>query len=168
MLIRNSTILVSLEDIITPESVARGIKETKWPGRLSFHTVHLPTSPSTPNEALLLVLADGAHNPASVQTLGSYITYLLDRTIVSTIEEGPNYQARRKLICINFTYILPPLPLSSKNALTDFVSFHRAFPFPLSSWMVSRSPSQWLFLSVYSVLHLLKACHGLNAYLPPK
>ena len=145
MLIRNSTILVSLEDIITPESVARGIKETKWPGRLSFHTVHLPTSPSTPNEALpppLLVLTDGAHNPASVQTLGSYITYLLDRTIVSTIEEGPNYQARRKLICINFTYILPPLPLSSKIALSDFVSFHRAFPFPLSSWMVSRSPSQ--------------------------
>ena len=55
------------------KSVAREIKETKWPGRLSFHTVHLPSSPSSPNEAPLppfLVLADEAHNPASAVTLG--------------------------------------------------------------------------------------------------
>ena len=118
---------VSLKNIITLESVARGIKETKWPGRLSFHTVHLPSSPSTPNEAPpppFLVLADGAHNPASAKTLGDYITHLLYRTIVS-IKEDPNYQARRNPICLNLniTYILslshspPKTPLQTLSPL---------------------------------------------------
>ena len=102
---------MSLKNIITPESVAKGIKETKWPGRLSFHTVHLSPSPSSPNEAPpppFLVLTDGAHNPASAKILGDYITHLLYQTIAST-KEGPNYQARRKKpirINLNITYIL--------------------------------------------------------------
>ena len=132
-LVRNSSAhgstSVSLKDIITLESVARGIKETKWPGRLSFHTVHLPTSPSTPNEASpppFLVLADGAHNPASAKTLGDYITHLLHQTIIST-KESPNYHQtrRKKPICINFniTYILslshspPKTPLQTLSPL---------------------------------------------------
>ena len=112
--------LPPLKNMITPESVARGIKETKWPGRLSFHTVHLPPSPSTPNEAPpppFLVLADAAHNPTSAKSLGDYITHLLHQTIVS-FKEVPNYHARRRNpICINLniTYILslsqyPPKP----------------------------------------------------------
>ena len=130
-LIRNSSprsTSASLKNIITLKSVARGIKETKWPGRLSFHTVHLPSSPSTPNEAPpppFLVLADGAHNPASAKTLGDYVTHLLYQTIAST-KEGPNYQARRKKpICINLniTYILslshspPKTPLQTLSPL---------------------------------------------------
>ena len=137
ILIRNSSThrstSVSLKDIITLESVSRGIKETKWPGRLSFHTVHLPSSPRTPNETPpppFLVLADGAHNPASAKTLGDYITHLLHQTIVSTTytkEHHPNYYqaARQKPIRINFniTYILslshspPKTPLQTLSPL---------------------------------------------------
>jgi folylpolyglutamate synthase/dihydrofolate synthase len=132
-LIRNSpthrSTSASLKDMIRLESVARGIKETKWPGRLSFHTVHLPSSTSTPNNAPpppFLVLADGAHNPASAKTLGDYITHLLHQTIVSTTKEDPNYQAaRRKPNCLNLniTYILslshspPKTPLQTLSPL---------------------------------------------------
>ena len=83
--------LPPLKDMITPEPVARGIKETKWPGRLSFHTVHLPPSTIASNEAPpppFLVLADAAHNPTSAKALGYYITHLLNQTIVS-FKEGP-------------------------------------------------------------------------------
>ena len=142
-LIQNSSTLrsasMSLKDMITLESVARGIKETKWPGRLSFHTVHLPSSPSTPNIAPpppFLVLADGAHNPASAKTLGDYITHLLHQTIVSatnTTEEDPKYQAaaRRKPICINLniTYILS---LSHSPPKTPLQTLSPLFP-PLGS-----------------------------------
>ena len=91
----NASTLVSLKDKITLESVTRGIKETKWPGRLSFHT---PSSPSTPNEVpayAFLVLADGAHNPASAKTLCEYFTllieqsYLLKRTRINKHGEDP-------------------------------------------------------------------------------
>ena len=127
-LIRNSSTygstLMSPKDVITLESVARGIKETNWPGRLSFHTVHLPSSPSTPNKAPppFLVLADGAHNSASAKTLGDYINHLLYQTVVST-KEGPNYQANQTCINFNITYILslshspPKTPLQTLSPL---------------------------------------------------
>ncbi|KAJ7021591.1 Mur ligase [Mycena alexandri] len=51
-------------------AIARGIKNVKWPGRLSFHKLDSP---------LLLVLADGAHNPASAQTLVAYISHLVNQ-----------------------------------------------------------------------------------------
>lgn len=60
---------------VTPESVDRGIRETSWPGRLSFHTVSVPLE-STHSKRDLLVLADGAHNPASAQTLSAYLSSL--------------------------------------------------------------------------------------------
>ena len=118
---------VSLEGIITPESVARGIKETKWPGRLSFHTVRLPPSSSAPDKTSpppFLVLADGAHNPASAETLGTYITHLLSQTLIST-KEIPNYEDQPKPICVNLniTYILslshspPKTPLQTLSPL---------------------------------------------------
>ena len=96
-------------DKITFESVARGIKKTEWPGRLSFHTVHLPPSLNEPQPPPppFLVLADGAHNPASAKTLGTYITHLLSQTFLST-QQIPEYAQRPKPICIhvNITYIL--------------------------------------------------------------
>ncbi|KAK7048539.1 Mur ligase [Favolaschia claudopus] len=52
----------------TDEVIARGIRSAKWPGRLSFHTLGSPP---------LLVLADGAHNPASSKTLGTYVSQLV-------------------------------------------------------------------------------------------
>jgi dihydrofolate synthase len=95
------------KDKLTLESVARGIKKTEWPGRLSFHTVHLPSSLNEPPLPPFLVLADGAHNPASAETLGTYITHLLSQTFIST-KQIPKYAQRPKPICINvnITYIL--------------------------------------------------------------
>ncbi|KAF9004560.1 Mur ligase [Cyathus striatus] len=61
-----STSQIDFKARITIESVKQGIKDTKWPGRLSFHTLTLAGS-SKPT----VVLADGAHNPASAATLSS-------------------------------------------------------------------------------------------------
>ncbi|KII86917.1 hypothetical protein PLICRDRAFT_93555 [Plicaturopsis crispa FD-325 SS-3] len=66
---------------ITLESVARGIKATRWPGRLSFHVMSLPS----PSSQKLLVLADGAHNPASSATLAAYIASLRSRSPITYI-----------------------------------------------------------------------------------
>ncbi|KAJ7625376.1 Mur ligase [Mycena polygramma] len=52
----------------TNTGIARGIKSVQWPGRLSFHTLNSPP---------LLILADGAHNPASAKTLAAYISELV-------------------------------------------------------------------------------------------
>ena len=52
---------------ITPQTFASGLSKTKWPGRLSFHT--LPNGKS--------VLVDGAHNQGSAQTLADFIATLL-------------------------------------------------------------------------------------------
>jgi folylpolyglutamate synthase/dihydrofolate synthase len=76
-----STISLGLQNRTTVDTIAKGIKSTCWPGRLSFHTISL-RPPSQP----LVILADGAHNPASSATLGSYVTHLLtlarsDKTI---------------------------------------------------------------------------------------
>ncbi|KAJ7442598.1 Mur ligase [Mycena latifolia] len=53
----------------TPSSIAQGIRRTAWPGRLSFHALDAPR---------VLVLADGAHNPASAKTLAAYLSDLFD------------------------------------------------------------------------------------------
>lgn len=66
-----------LRERITKETVSNGIADVKWRGRLSFHTISVPTPPSSTN---LVVLVDGAHNPASAKTLGDYITSLLERS----------------------------------------------------------------------------------------
>ena len=43
---------------------------TRWPGRLSYPTIVLPEDPATASPAArVLVLADGAHNPASATAL---------------------------------------------------------------------------------------------------
>ena len=74
-----------LEERITAEAVARGIRATRWPGRLSYHTIALPAEPATNTaEARLLVLADGAHNPASATALAAYLTTLLASQAAST------------------------------------------------------------------------------------
>ena len=58
---------LKLNGKITPETFAAGLAKTKWPGRLSFHTL--------PNGKRILV--DGAHNQGSAQTLADFITTLL-------------------------------------------------------------------------------------------
>ncbi|KAF8156068.1 Mur ligase [Crassisporium funariophilum] len=75
----DSTRRTSLKECITAESIARGVRETEWPGRLSFHRLALE------GEQAMQVLADGAHNPASAATLGAYITHLLSIPSASKI-----------------------------------------------------------------------------------
>ncbi|KAG6909660.1 hypothetical protein DXG01_016240 [Tephrocybe rancida] len=75
VLTRPSSIDIKIINGITPETVSQGIKTVHWPGRLSFHRV--PVEPARGISRPLVVLADGAHNPASTTTLGAYITRLL-------------------------------------------------------------------------------------------
>lgn len=58
----------NLSTRLTPETIGRGIANTRWPGRLSFHTFSTAKVP---------VIVDGAHNPASARALGAYITRLI-------------------------------------------------------------------------------------------
>lgn len=66
---------------ITIDTIRRGIRATRWPGRLSLHTVPLPSPAISEKSQQLhkegLVLADGAHNPSSSATLASYLNALL-------------------------------------------------------------------------------------------
>ncbi|KAG5653443.1 hypothetical protein H0H81_000332 [Sphagnurus paluster] len=95
----------NLRSRITPHTVSRGIRATRWPGRLSFHLTSINPSQSRP----LLVLADGAHNPASSATLSAYITRLLSSVEAQTP--------------INLTYILalshspPKTPLETLSPI---------------------------------------------------
>ncbi|KAK7690321.1 hypothetical protein QCA50_006978 [Cerrena zonata] len=63
----------------TSENVQSGVARVKWPGRLSFHKIPVPLNTiSDENKGDLLVLADGAHNPASSETLGAYSRPIVD------------------------------------------------------------------------------------------
>ncbi|KAI0357376.1 Mur ligase [Trametes cingulata] len=72
---------LKLQERITPATIARGIRNTRWPGRLSYHTLSLPSrAPTNSSEnRRLLVLADGAHNPASATALADYLSALLTK-----------------------------------------------------------------------------------------
>lgn len=62
-----------VRDRLTAAGIARGIKQTEWPGRLSFHSVSLDGQE-------MPVLVDGAHNPASSECLARYLTQLVSST----------------------------------------------------------------------------------------
>ncbi|KAK0188170.1 Mur ligase [Armillaria mellea] len=62
-----------VRDRLTVAAVARGIKQTEWPGRLSFHSVDLDGQE-------MPVLVDGAHNRASSECLARYLTQLVSST----------------------------------------------------------------------------------------
>ena len=58
---------------ITVQAIADGVRTVSWPGRLSFHRINIDGKPLT-------ILVDGAHNPASSETLSQFVTdELLDR-----------------------------------------------------------------------------------------
>ncbi|KAI0820420.1 Mur ligase [Trametes gibbosa] len=72
---------LGLQARITPGTVARGIANTHWPGRLSYHTLSLPsqTPGGSSSTVDLQILADGAHNPASAIALADYLAVLLGK-----------------------------------------------------------------------------------------
>lgn len=123
---------LGLKQRITAESIARGVRSTSWPGRLSFHKIALPLASSAPRGQGLslasdyLVLADGAHNPSSASTLGKFITQLLDQTLqAATANDNP------RTITLSFILALshspPKTPLQT---LTPLLSPLDAFPLP--------------------------------------
>ncbi|KAF8638668.1 hypothetical protein AX17_002029 [Amanita inopinata Kibby_2008] len=67
---------LDLQTRVTPQSIADGIRMTRWPGRLSFHTISLSPKPHSRRDKAV-ILVDGAHNASSAQTLGEYVTHLL-------------------------------------------------------------------------------------------
>ncbi|CAA7261219.1 unnamed protein product [Cyclocybe aegerita] len=112
---------------ITAGTVAEGVKKVSWPGRLSFHTlqVSIPSPPASTSAPILpsnlkqkkyrlVVLADGAHNPASAETLGAYVTHLLDLALASS---------PTSIRTVNLTYILslshspPKTPLQTLSPI---------------------------------------------------
>ncbi|KIM35897.1 hypothetical protein M413DRAFT_449523, partial [Hebeloma cylindrosporum] len=87
---------LNLASRVTADTIERGIRDVQWPGRLSFHLLQIPTRPETnppttsssgsttnTTNTPLLILADGAHNPASARTLGAYISYLQQQPLVA-------------------------------------------------------------------------------------
>ena len=83
LLVHPSCSHLELSGRITPRTFASGLAKTKWPGRLSFHT--LPNGKS--------ILVDGAHNHGSAQTLANFIATL-----------WPSLSAANDVL--NLTYIL--------------------------------------------------------------
>lgn len=76
---------LELRDRLSPAAIASGVRATRWPGRLSYHTITLPPDPpANPEASRVLVLADGAHNPASATALAAYLSSML-----SNIGSGP-------------------------------------------------------------------------------
>ncbi|KAK7056986.1 folylpolyglutamate synthase [Paramarasmius palmivorus] len=97
---------LALQQRLDPVSLAEGIVKTRWPGRLSFHVIDKPSK--------LLVLADGAHNPASSQTLSKYIEHLCQTVELPRTQKSNN---------IWITYILglshspPKTPIQTLSPL---------------------------------------------------
>ncbi|KAF7422655.1 folylpolyglutamate synthase [Pleurotus ostreatus] len=97
---------------ITADSIAKGIREVVWPGRLSFHIY------STKEIKPIVVLVDGAHNSASAATLSDYIAHLL------SMSDGSNSSKTRS---INLTFILS---LSHSPPKTPLQTLSPLFPLP--------------------------------------
>ncbi|KAL0960924.1 hypothetical protein HGRIS_005931 [Hohenbuehelia grisea] len=84
---------LNFKDRVTPDAVAKGIQKANWAGRLSYHTFVHTSQSAKP----LVVLADGAHNAASAQTLSAYVTHVL-----SLLTNGETSAPRK----VNLTFIL--------------------------------------------------------------
>jgi folylpolyglutamate synthase len=104
---------------ITPGTIAAGVRSTTWAGRLSFHNVPLsrlclPGSGTKDHDESLVVLVDGAHNPASASVLASYLSHFLQSTLVGGSEE------------LNLSFVLalshspPKTPLQTLSRLLSF------------------------------------------------
>ncbi|KAF8882391.1 Mur ligase [Infundibulicybe gibba] len=142
LLTHPACIKLGLSHRITPKTVSAGIHSVRWPGRLSFHRISV--TPSSDRPKRLVVLADGAHNPASSLTLGTYISHLLSSlplkhkvlkvTYILALSDSPPKTPLQTL-----TPILPPntnLTLQLRVALLRF-STPEGMP-----WVRSVAPSR--------------------------
>jgi dihydrofolate synthase len=105
---------------VTPSTIAAGVRSTTWAGRLSFHNVPFSrlcltgSGGTKDHDESLVVLVDGAHNPASASVLASYLSHLLKSTPVGGSEE------------LNLTFVLalshspPKTPIQTLSPLLSF------------------------------------------------
>ncbi|KAH7914278.1 Mur ligase [Hygrophoropsis aurantiaca] len=95
---------------ITPESIRRGIRTAMWPGRLSFHRLIL-SSRSNP----LTVLADGAHNRASSETLATYVSEILSN--ITPCQESSQSRTVHLSFILALSHSPPKTPLETLSPL---------------------------------------------------
>ncbi|KIL61925.1 hypothetical protein M378DRAFT_814098 [Amanita muscaria Koide BX008] len=135
--------LLDFPSKITLQSIGDGIRATRWPGRLSFHTIDIATA----GHKRAVVLLDGAHNSASSQTLSDYLVH-----IVSTLSRGPRHPTEKS------TRALPPSP--RRLRLTYILALSHSPPKTpletLSPLLPFRSPSADHSIQVTTRLALLR------------
>ncbi|KAF9077525.1 Mur ligase [Rhodocollybia butyracea] len=132
---------LALHNRITPEAVARGIANVSWPGRLSFHSI--PSNLHDPDSQKLVVLADGAHNPASAATLSRFLTEYCNSirdteftvTYILSLSHSPPKTPLQTL-----SPLLPP-SFSSDRAINVRVAVLRFTPPEGMPWVKSVPPS---------------------------
>ena len=98
---------------ITAATVSQGIQSTRWPGRLSFHTVTPPRPVSSAPGQPLLVLADGAHNAASAATLAAFLDEVLEgvtRLPDNNYSDAPAPHSRHRTLTLTYLLALSHSP----------------------------------------------------------
>ena len=138
---------------ITTQTVRRGIQSTTWSGRLSFHKVPAPVA-LTSTKQDILVLVDGAHNPASSATLSAYVTGVLSRVLNDSPRTHPGIMSISFILALShsppktplqtLTPLLPPtLPITTPNGvrLRLNIALVRFTPPEGMPWVKSVPPS---------------------------
>ncbi|KAI6129978.1 Mur ligase [Pisolithus croceorrhizus] len=130
---------------ITTETVRAGIECASWPGRLSFHTMPRPVTPGSTRNPLVL-LVDGAHNPASSEALASYISLItpyihspsriLHITYILALSHSPPKTPEQTLFPL-----LPPRSRTG-NPVTVSIAVLRFHPPDGMPWVKAISPSK--------------------------
>ena len=140
---------IGLKSKLTLQTIADGIQATRWPGRLSFHTVRVPSSDSPSGLKKAVVLVDGAHNPASSQTLGNYLSHL-----ISVLSPRPKRLQLTYIIALSHSppktpaqTLSPFLPLPLKSTddgpeMASRVALLRFTPPEGMPWIKSVPPSE--------------------------
>ena len=90
------------------KNIHTGIRNATWRGRLSFHRLTL----SSPISRGIVVLADGAHNPASSETLASYIS-----TVVTMLDNNPRVRILRLTYVLALSHSPPKTPRETLSPL---------------------------------------------------
>lgn len=127
---------------ITAHTVRAGIESASWPGRLSFHTMPRPVTPGSTRNPLVL-LVDGAHNPASSDALASYISLItpsasrtLHITYILALSHSPPKTPQQTLFPL-----LPPRDRTG-NPVTVSIAVLRFNPPDGMPWVQSVAPSK--------------------------
>ncbi|THV05198.1 Mur ligase [Dendrothele bispora CBS 962.96] len=130
---------LNLRGRISVDAVIRGIETTKWPGRLSFHTIDCG------EDKRLIVLADGAHNPASSMTLARYIKELLQnvrsKTLTLTYILGLSYSPPKTPLQTLSPLLLPDLG-DTDISIKVRIAILRFSPPEGMPWVKSVPPSE--------------------------